>query len=146
MRGLPMVRTACSTSVCRWLSSGSKPFASGITRSTTRGGDNDGIAVGRFRGDVYGSAGPWYICTFGAAEFHYRKAAAPGIGDSESRRLIEDGDATLRMARRTIPASGALTEQFDPRDGRQTSARDLGWSHAAFLTALDARRRALARR
>jgi glucoamylase len=49
----------------------------------------------------------------------------------------------MEAARRTIPASGALTEQFDPVDGHQCSARGLGWSHAAFLTALDARRQVI---
>ncbi|MBX6321587.1 MAG: glycoside hydrolase family 15 protein [Rhodospirillaceae bacterium] len=59
------------------------------------------------------------------------------------RALIARGDAVMAMMRRYIPASGELSEQFDPDTGAQTSARDLSWSYAAFLTARDARRRAL---
>jgi glucoamylase len=45
--------------------------------------------------------------------------------------------------RETIPASGAMSEQFDRNTGAQTSALDLGWSYAAFVTAWDARMKAV---
>jgi glucoamylase len=101
-----------------------------------------GLALGRFRGDVYGTAGPWYLTSFAAAEFRYRLAAAD---PDRATALIDAADAILVMARATIPANGALSEQFDPTDGHQSSARDLGWSHGAFLTAYAARALAVRR-
>ena len=121
--------------------------------------------MGRFRGDRYFSGGPWYIATFAAAEFRYRLAEAVARGGGPAvteatldlagrprdgaergalvRALVAQGDGVMAMARRHIPASGELSEQFDPVTGAQISARDLSWSYAAFLTAWDARRRAL---
>ena len=97
-----------------------------------------GVAFGRFIGDRYLGCGPWYLCSFGAAEFCYHVAAA-----AHEERWIGRGDAILEQVRWTIPPSGALSEQFSPEDGRQLSAPDLGWSHAAFLTARWARDAAL---
>jgi len=85
-------------------------------------------ALGRYQGDVYYSGGAYYFSTLGAAEFCYRD------GD------IEKGDAYLETVRAFTPESGDLSEQFDQNDGAQTSARHLGWSYAAFLTAVAARR------
>jgi glucoamylase len=100
-----------------------------------------GPALGRYRGDKYITAGPWYLCCFAAAEFRYRLAM---LEPGRATGLIRQGDASLAMARSTIPDTLALTEQFDPVTGKQTGARDLGWSHAAFLTALAARQKAQA--
>ncbi len=91
-------------------------------------GRADGLAYGRYDGDDYVGGGAWYPCTFGAAELYYR------LGD------IAAGDAILVRACQTIPESGELTEQFDRDTGAQTSAKDLGWSYAAFITASEARR------
>nr|WP_281806072.1 glycoside hydrolase family 15 protein [Methylocystis echinoides] len=46
------------------------------------------------------------------------------------------------MVRAHTPASGELSEQFDQRSGAQTSAKNLTWSYAAFVTAFAARRAA----
>ena len=35
-----------------------------------------GLAFGRYPGDTYVSGGAWFICTFAAAEFCYKRAAA----------------------------------------------------------------------
>jgi glucoamylase len=101
-------------------------------------GQAGGIVCGRYPGDRYVTGGPWYLCSFAAAEFRYRRAAR--VGGDEAEGLIAAADALMRRLRATIPPSGALSEQFDPATGAQASARDLGWSHAAFLTALAARR------
>jgi glucoamylase len=85
-------------------------------------------AMGRYPGDTYYSGGAWYIATLGAAEFCYRAG-------QETR-----GDAFLETVRRFTPADGALSEQFDQTSGAQTSAKNLGWSHAAFITCAAARR------
>ncbi|SJZ53840.1 glycoside hydrolase family 15 protein [Consotaella salsifontis] len=61
-----------------------------------------------------------------------------------SERFLHRGDAFLKTARAFTPPSGELSEQFDQTDGRQTSAKDLAWSHAAFLTATHRREQARA--
>lgn len=88
----------------------------------------DGPAMGRYAGDIYYSGGAYYFATFGAAEYCYR------AGDRER------GDAFLETIRRFAPDDGFLSEQFDQNSGAPASARDLGWSHAAFLTCVAARR------
>ncbi len=104
-----------------------------------RGGGEDGIALGRYEGDVYYSGGAYYFCSFGAAEFYYRLAQKSPDG----RKLLAKGDAILSHVRRFVPASGDLSEQYDRTTGQQTSAKDLSWSYAAFLTAWHARKLAL---
>ena len=97
-----------------------------------------GLAFGRYPGDTYVSGGAWFICTFAAAEFCYKRAAL-----RKDTSLIGQGDAMLGMARQFIPASGEISEQFDQTTGEQTSARNLAWSYAAFITAWEARADAL---
>lgn len=97
------------------------------------------FAFGRYKGDTYISGGAWFLCSFGAAEFFYRLAAAKG-----DTALIERGDAILDMTRRYITKNGDISEQFDQTTGAQTSARNLTWSHAAFITAWAARKAAIA--
>jgi glucoamylase len=125
-------------------------------------------AIGRFRGDTYQGGGPFYLCTLAAAEFHYRLAAGicsgqiceavpevetflanAGVNGTQrgacelTSAFISRGDAFMATVRQFTPPSGILSEQFDKEDGHQTSARDLAWSHAAFITASNARRAAL---
>jgi glucoamylase len=99
-----------------------------------------GIMFGRYKGDSYVSGGAYYFSTFGAAEYYYRLAQAdPG----HRAAAIERGDAILSRVRDFIPASGCLSEQFDQTTGEQTSAKDLSWSYACFITAWHARQMAL---
>ena len=91
-----------------------------------------GPAMGRYAGDRYYSGGAYYFSTLGAAEFCYR------AGD----RIR--GDAFLETVRRFTPDNGSMSEQFDQATGAQTSARDLGWSYAAFLSCVHARERRMA--
>lgn len=53
--------------------------------------------------------------------------------------FVKRGDAFMATMRDFTPASGELSEQFDPSSGRQKSAKNLAWSYAAFITACDAR-------
>ncbi|MCW5772869.1 MAG: glucan 1,4-alpha-glucosidase [Rhodospirillaceae bacterium] len=96
------------------------------------------FAFGRYRGDVYYSGGAYFFSSLGAAEFHYRRAACAKGDDSDAD--IARGDAIMAALRPFIPESGALSEQFDRTTGVQTSARNLTWSYAAFLSAIEARR------
>jgi glucoamylase len=99
-----------------------------------------GPAMGRYAGDVYYSGGAYYFSTLAAAEFCFRAAT-----HSTARlALIARGDAYLETVRLYTPANGDLSEQFDRRTGAQTSARQLAWSYAAFITCVKTRKLALA--
>jgi glucoamylase len=95
-------------------------------------------AMGRYAGDVYYSGGAYYFSTLGAAEFCYRAAQRA----RQHQPLYEHGDAFLETVRKFTPASGDLSEQFDQNTGVQRSARQLAWSHAAFISCATARRAA----
>ena len=98
-----------------------------------------GPAMGRYAGDVYYSGGAYFFSTLGAAEFCFR--AARGTADTDA--WMHRGDAYLRTVRAYIPSGGAMSEQFDQRTGAQTSARELAWSYAAFISCIHARREAI---
>lgn len=87
----------------------------------------DGIVLGRYEGDSYFDGGAFLPCCFGLAEYHYR------------RGIRVQGDAVLAFLRRLLPECGLLPEQLDRATGAPRSARDLTWSHAAFVTAAEAR-------
>jgi glucoamylase len=87
-----------------------------------------GPAMGRYAGDRYYSGGAYYFSTLGAAEFCYRM-------NDRAR-----GDAFLETVRRFTPEDGWMSEQFDQTTGAQTSAKDLAWSYAAFLSCVHARK------
>jgi len=95
-------------------------------------------AMGRYAGDVYYSGGAYYFSTLAAAEFCFRAAA--GSSAADARALIARGDAFLATVRRFTPPGGELSEQFDRTTGVQTSARQLAWSYAAFISCIAARR------
>jgi glucoamylase len=103
-----------------------------------------GAAMGRYAGDVYYSGGAYYFSTLGAAEFCFRAAAAEGGDAGRWKPWMGRGDAYLATVRAYTPASGDLSEQFDQRSGAQTSAKQLAWSHAAFISCVSARRIAAA--
>lgn len=105
-----------------------------------------GPAMGRYEGDVYHSGGPWYLATLGAAEFCFRAALVDVSVDASvrARDWFARGDAYLATVRAYTPASGDLSEQFDPRTGAPTSAKHLAWSYAAFISCERMRRAAAA--
>jgi glucoamylase len=98
------------------------------------------FALGRYPGDLYFEGSAWYLCSFAAAEYEYRRAAL-----SRDAALVPRGDAILDAVRALVPESGELSEQFHPATGAQLSARNLTWSYAAFITAWHARKAALQR-
>jgi len=93
-------------------------------------------AMGRYAGDVYYSGGAYYFSTLGAAEFCFRAAR----GARDQQQWFERGDAFLQTVRRYTPPDGAMSEQFDQRTGAQTSAKELAWSYASFISCVSARR------
>lgn len=99
-------------------------------------------ALGRNRADRYFGGGAWYPTTLAAAALCYRRA----LRRPERRNAyFARGDAFMATIRDLVPANGALSEQVDRMTGRQTSARDLTWSYAAFVTAARLRAKALGR-
>jgi glucoamylase len=99
-------------------------------------GAGRGPAMGRYAGDVYYSGGAYYFSTLAAAEFCFRAA----LHSSSRNALIARGDGYLETVRAYTPADCELSEQFDQRTGAQSSARQLAWSYAAFITCARARR------
>ena len=100
-----------------------------------------GPALGRSRDDVYFGGGAWYPTTLAGAGLCYRLAAAGGAERGEWRRR---GDAFMATVRALTPADGSLSEQVDRATGAPTSARNLTWSYAAFVSTARLRRMAMA--
>ncbi|HTN97977.1 MAG TPA: glycoside hydrolase family 15 protein [Nordella sp.] len=98
---------------------------------------NRAPAMGRYEGDVYFSGGAYYFSTLAAAEFYFRLAAENS--GAMAQRYFAQGDGFLETVRAFTPDSGELSEQFDRNTGQQTSAKELAWSYAAFITAIAAR-------
>jgi len=130
--------------------------------------EDRGPAMGRYANDGYYGGGAWYLATLGAAEFYFRLALALRSGrhmavvpanarfrqrlgadqvavegEELPRLAIARGDAIMRTVQAFTPGSGELSEQFDRSTGAQTSAKDLSWSYAAFITAAASRARAI---
>jgi glucoamylase len=53
--------------------------------------------------------------------------------------MLRRGDAYMATVRKYVPENGELSEQFSQQDGTQTSAKNLAWSYACFITACAAR-------
>jgi glucoamylase len=98
-----------------------------------------GPALGRNRADRYFGGGAWYATTLAAAAIYYRRALCAG---EDAAALVRRGDSFMATVRWLTPDDGALSEQVDRITGRQTSARHLTWSYAAFVSAACLRRSA----
>jgi glucoamylase len=95
-------------------------------------------ALGRSRKDRYFGGGAWYPTTLAAASLCYRLARR-----DERHEWLTRGDAYMATVRALTPDDGSLSEQVDRVTGKQTSARDLTWSYAAFISAALLRAKAL---
>jgi glucoamylase len=100
-------------------------------------------ALGRYEGDAYFSGGAYYFSTLAAAELCFLAGRAHASGSAERAAWAAHGDAFLETVRAFTPASGDLSEQFDQRTGEQTSAKQLAWSYAAFISCVTTRRAVL---
>jgi glucoamylase len=67
----------------------------------------------------------------------------PRFREKLFKALLDRGDMFMAMVRAHTPASGELSEQFDQSNGAQTSAKNLAWSYAAFITAFASRKAAV---
>lgn len=129
-------------------------------------------AIGRYPEDVYGGASfdggnPWFLTTLAVAEYYFEISqrigadpqllSQPGlkefynftansmsaVGRTESETLFLRGEQFMERVRLHMDSQGSMAEQFHRDSGYMTSASDLTWSYAAFLTASAARDRAL---
>ena len=115
-------------------------------------------AIGRYPEDRYdgvqtGSQGhAWVLATAGFAEFLYRSAIAErALATSAltekarirhretARSLVARAESYLARLQKHADPDGNWSEQLHRSTGMQRGARDLSWSHAAFLSAMDAR-------
>ena len=67
----------------------------------------------------------------------------PRFREKLFKALLHRGDMFMAMVRAHTPACGELSEQFDQSNGAQTSAKNLAWSYAAFITAIASRKAAV---
>ena len=126
-----------------------------------------GVLYGRYLKDEYGSGGegnPWVLITAALANLLYRaaiSAAASPLSDdavaawratfgagfgADGAAFVAAGDSVLRRLRVHVAPSDDdhLYEQLDKGDGHQYNAKDITWSYAETLSALQQRRTALA--
>lgn len=68
---------------------------------------------------------------------------APERRNDFFRAVLRRGEMFMATVEAYAPASGELAEQFDQTTGAPASAKDLAWSHAAFITAFASRESAL---
>jgi len=123
-----------------------------------------GILYGRYAKDVYGGGNPWQLLTAALASLMYQTAAYVGEGrplslpqlnawrsalfagfNGAASDFVAAGDAILlRLVHHIDEADDwHLYEQIDRETGQQYNAKDLTWSYAEVLSALQAREHAL---
>jgi glucoamylase len=125
-----------------------------------------GILIGRYPGDVYAGGNPWQLLTAVTAKSFYQGAAAMiqenGFKSSEDKNAwlellnlekknvsteeiakaaVSAGDAVMyRLFLHVKDRDGHIDEQISKQSGVQTSAKDLTWSYANILSAMQARK------
>ncbi len=108
-----------------------------------------GTAIGRYIEDLFSGpdrsgGNPWVLATLAMAEAYYNVAAELKIqGRSDWKSFIEKGDTFIQRVQYHANPDGSLNEQIQRDTGFMTSVSDLTWSHAAVLTANQARKKAM---
>lgn len=123
-----------------------------------------GILYGRYVADVYGGGNPWVLITAALASLMYQAARSVSSGPPLSAEelqawqaalaldtfngsavgFVAAGDAVLLRLRHHVKSTGFhLYEQIDKVSGKQYNAKDLTWSYAEVLGALQERFRTL---
>ena len=128
-----------------------------------------GILMGRYPGDSYAGGNPWQLLTAVLAKTFYQGATflmeSNGFEEEEDRlawfdllklpqsATIEDqiqagisaGDSVMYRMWQYVKADGGhIAEQIDRNNGAQKSAKDLTWSYANILSAMQQRNKATA--
>ncbi|KAJ7583395.1 glucoamylase [Mycena floridula] len=127
--------------------------------------ENEALAIGRYKEDVYFGGNPWYLTTLAVAEQLYyalasysvqKKIAITSISlpffqslappnvtltqgsfASGSKVYSSITAAMKRLCRWYTPSNGSLSEQYDKNSGTPLSAVDLTWSFASFITMIE---------
>jgi len=125
-----------------------------------------GVLYGRYQGDSYAGGNPWVLSTAALASLFYRGAldilangvpssaaltqwqaafnsasALPTDAASLAKVFAAQGDGVLLRLRQHVLARGFhLDEQIDRNSGAQMSAKDLTWSYAEVLNAVNYRK------
>jgi len=124
-----------------------------------------GILYGRYMNDAYGGGNPWVLITAALASLMFQAAQVVANGvvvdpaaldvwkqalDHPSFKgtaieFIAAGDAILvRLGKHLRPEDDFhLYEQIDKKSGKQWNAKDLTWSYAELLSALQERSQAI---
>jgi glucoamylase len=129
-----------------------------------------GVLYGRYPGDTYAGGNPWVLSSAALANLFYRAAsqvATTGLPDAQAQEawaetlglpgafpatsaegaalFLRAGDGVLLRVRAHVASDGFhLDEQIDRATGLQKSAKDLTWSYAETLSAMDSRAKFLA--
>jgi glucoamylase len=104
-----------------------------------------GVAIGRYPEDRYSGSGfnggnPWVLTTAAAAEIFYKASVELKRRDPKiSAQYRALGDQYLQRIQYHSNPDGSMSEQWDKNSGYMTSAPDLTWSYASFLTLMKAR-------
>jgi glucoamylase len=91
---------------------------------------------------------PFFETLLQRAEAGTESPRGASVASRDQRERLHDavlarGDAFMATVATFAPATGALAEQFDQRTGAPSSAKDLAWSHASFITAFASRKAAV---
>lgn len=128
-----------------------------------------GVLYGRYPGDSYAGGNPWVLSSSALANLFYRAASQvkqeglpseaaaaawaealnidrlPSGNSAAADAFLRAGDSVLLRVRHHVEADGFhLDEQLDRTTGAQKSAKDLTWSYAETLSAVDSRSKFLA--
>ncbi len=76
--------------------------------------------------DITGN--PWIICTLWLADYY--------VALAKTKEELEKAKKIIRLVTEWTLASGVLSEQVDPFDGKQVSVAPLTWSHSSFVAAV----------
>ncbi|EFP81977.2 Glucoamylase, intracellular sporulation-specific [Puccinia graminis f. sp. tritici] len=106
-------------------------------------------AIGRYPEDVYDGenkthGNPWFITTLAMSEYLYRtNSTGADVNLFKNETGFETrqiADQFLMIVKDSVQANGSIHEGFSRIDGSGVGARDLTWSHVAFLSMERARR------
>jgi len=96
-----------------------------------------GVAIGRYIEDKYdgyqtSSAGnPWFLSTLALGEYYCLLR-----NETKNRKLTDLVEKQFNRVLFHSDRQGHLSEQFNQTSGTMQGARDLTWSHNAFMTAM----------
>lgn len=95
-----------------------------------------GVSIGRYTEDKYtgynsdGLGNPWFLSTIALAEYYCLAQNELGVAKFEN-----EIEKQFRRVMFHSDRQGHLSEQFNRDSGHMQGARDLTWSHNAFMTA-----------